>query len=48
MTDLEIWTGRPGAGATEPISEEDAFEILRGILSALAMLGLSLICWAGC
>jgi hypothetical protein len=48
MLTTELWTGRPGAGSTDPISEDDAYELVRWIVSAFAMLVLSLICWAGC
>lgn len=40
--------GRPAATWTsEPISEDDAWEIARLLISATVMFSLSLLCWAG-
>jgi len=49
MLPAEVWT-RPAAGwiNEQQFNEDEAWEVFRGIVSALAMLGASLICWAGC
>jgi hypothetical protein len=47
MPDATTLFGRPGAGPTAPISEDDAWEIFRGIVSALAMSAAAFGCWLG-